>query len=195
MIVKWWLLVKKQEMTRIWDEDKMVPVTLLKIPKQTVLRHKTQEKDGYNAVVIWADQKKKGWFGASFEIKVTEEGLATYPIWSEMTWDIFEGAATVRVTGTSKGKWFQWGMKRHNFGWWPETHWSKFHRALGSTGNRKPRRTLMGQKMAWHMGDETITLKSVPVVEIATYNEENFLVLKGSVPGAYHTYLEVLYIK
>ena len=170
----------------------MIPVTLLKIPTQKVLRHKTAEKDGYTAVVVWADQKKNGKFGKSIEYKVSEDDLANFAVWSDITGSILEWVQSVRMIWVSKGKWFQWGMKRHNFHGWPATHGSKFHRALWSTGNRKPRRTIRGQKMAWHMGDEKITLKSVPVVEVMSHENEQILVLKGSVPGAYHTYLELL---
>lgn len=60
-------------------------------------------------------------------------------------------AETVRVVGRSKGKGFAGVMKRHNFAGGPESHGSKFHRAGGSTGNRKPRRTIRGRKMAGHM--------------------------------------------
>lgn len=192
LITKWWLLVKKQEMTRMRDDGKMIPVTLLKIPTQKILRHKTIEKDWYTAIVVWVDQKKDGKFRKSIEYKVTEDDLANFAIWSEITWSLLEWIATVRVIGISKGKGFQWGMKRHNFHGWPATHGSKFHRALWSTGNRKPRRTIRGQKMAWHMGDERITLKSVPVIEVMNHDDEQIVVLKWSVPGAYHTYLELL---
>ncbi len=190
-MTKGWLILKKQEMTRIWDEDKMVPVTILAIPTQVVIRHKTQEKDGYTALVVWADQKKSWKYGKSVEFKVSEDLLATYPAGTALTGAVVAEIVNLRVTWISKGKWFQGGMKRHNFGGWPKTHGSKFHRALGSTGNRKPRRTLMGQKMAGHMGDEQITLKSVPVMWVETLNGQEVIMLKWSVPGAYHTYLEV----
>jgi large subunit ribosomal protein L3 len=164
----------------------------LAIPTQVVLRHKTIEKDGYTAIVLWADKKKTGKYGKSIELKVSEDDLAKYAVGSEMTGDVLADIATVRVVWISKGKWFQWGMKRHNFGGWPKTHGSKFHRALGSTGNRKPRRTLKGQKMAGHMWDERITLKSVPVMWVESINDQQVVMLKGSVPGAYHTYLEIV---
>jgi len=67
-------------MTRMRDNDKMVPVTILHIPSQTVLRHKTQEKDGYTALVLGADKKKTGKYGKSIELKVSEDLLATYPV-------------------------------------------------------------------------------------------------------------------
>ena len=177
-------------MTRMWDEDKMIPVTIMMVPKQSVLRHKTQEKEGYTALVIWANQKKDWSYGKIVEFHVSEDELATYPVGTEMSASIVSELASLRISGISKGKWFQWGMKRHNFWWWPKTHGSKFHRALGSTGNRKPRRTLKGQKMAGHMGSERITLKKVPVMWVETINDQELLMLKGSVPGTYHTYLE-----
>ncbi len=192
LTTRWWLIVKKQEMTRVWNEDRMVPVTILAVPEQTILRHKTVEKDGYSAIVIGADKKRTGKYGKSVEFKVSEDDLASYPVWSVLNAEVLKDVATVRVVWISKWKWFQGWMKRHNFWWWPKTHGSKFHRALGSTGNRKPRRTLKGQKMAWHMGDETITLKSVPVISFEMINEQQVVILKWSVPWAYHTYLELL---
>ncbi len=192
MITKWWLIVKKQEMTRIWADNKMIPVTLLKIADQTVLRHKTVEKDGYTAIVVWADQKRTGRYAYSCEYKVSEEDLATYAVGTKLTGDVVAELETVRVEGISKWKWFQGWMKRFNFGWWPATHGSKFHRALWSTGNRKPRRTHKGKKMAGHMWSEKLTLKSVWVIELFNDDTGSFVVLKGSVPGAYNGYLKLI---
>ena len=84
----------------------------------------------------------------------------------------------MRVVAISKGKGFQGGIKRHNMAGGPESHGSKFHRALGSTGNRKPRRTNKNQPMAGHMGDERKTLRSVPVVELLEVNGEKLIALK-----------------
>ncbi|MDP2670359.1 MAG: hypothetical protein Q8O99_05475 [bacterium] len=82
-------------------------------------------------------------------------------------------------------------MKRHNFAGGPETHGSKFHRVGGSTGNRKPRRTHKGHPMAGQMGDATITLKSVSVVSLLEIDNTKLIALKGSVPGAYGSLLEL----
>ena len=84
-------------------------------------------------------------------------------------------------------------MKRHNFGGGPKTHGSKFHRAGGSTGNRKPRRTHRGHPMAGHMGVDTITLRSVPVIALLDIEGQKFVALKGSVPGAYHSLLKIAF--
>lgn len=184
--IKIWLLTRKQEMTRIWVWENLEPVTLVKVPSQRVLRHKTVSVDWYCAVVVELDGGKR------FEYSCDEAVLDLMPIGSECTTQLLSKAVSVRVVWVSKGKGFQWGMKRHNFGWWPASHGSKFHRALWSTGNRKPRRTIKWQKMAWRMGWDTITLKSVPVLWLHTIGGIDLVALKWSIPGAYNDYIKLI---
>ena len=198
MQTKWWLIVQKQEMTRLWVDDKMVPVTLVKVCKQEIVRYKTQEKDGYTAMVVGVDKKEsnkeKGQtisYKYMCEFHVDPSLESTYTSGSTLKIDMLWESESVRVTGTSKWKGFQWVMRRYNFGWGPASHGSKFHRAWGSTGNRKPRRTIRGWKMAWHMGSDRVTLRSVPVVDIWEHEWEEYLALKWSLPGAYNGYLEL----
>jgi len=80
-------------------------------------------------------------------------------------------------------------MKKHNFHGGPKTHGSKFHRALGSIGNRKPRRTHKGKKMHGHMGCETITLKKVPVELIN--KDVNIVGVRGAVPGGRNSLVKI----
>ncbi len=88
----------------------------------------------------------------------------------------------LRIVGTSKGKGFQGAMKRWNFKGGPASHGSKFHRALGSIGTRKPRRTKPGKKMHGHMGLDTITLKKVPLILVN--KELGIIAVKGPIPGS-----------
>jgi len=68
-MTKWWIIARKQEMTRLWVDDKYVPVTLLVVPEQEVLQWKTEDKDWYVAVVVWAEKKelnKEKWNKVSY---------------------------------------------------------------------------------------------------------------------------------
>ncbi|USN55985.1 MAG: 50S ribosomal protein L3 [Candidatus Peribacteria bacterium] len=186
-------------MTRFWVGDEQVAVTLFAIPEQEIVRQKTSDKDGYTAIVVGAQkqvntEKVKGnkvSYKYQCEFKVAEDSLAAYATGTTVTAALLSGVDSVGVVSISKGKGFQGGIKRHHFAGGPESHGSKFHRALGSTGNRKPRRTNKNQPMAGHMGDERKTLKSVPVVEVFEVNGQQMLALKGSVPGAYNSYLQL----
>lgn len=188
-----WLIVNKLEMTRVIKWNVLHPVTLLKVPALKVVQVKTLESDWYNALVIGVVSNQEATlkegkvsmaandFSDIREIRVSEDAVANYKAWDDLTVESLEGIESVRVIATSKGKWFAWAMKRHNFHGWPKTHGSKFHRALGSIGNRKPTRTHKGKKMHGHMGNERVTLKQVPV-ELVN-KEHNVIGLKGPIPG------------
>lgn len=191
--MKWWVLVQKQEMTRIWLGDTQVPVTLVKLIDQEVVRHKTSERDGYDAVVVWVDKtthdKEKGQkitYRLQCEFRVSPEVAKQLPAGEKLHASLLQDVERVDVVAVSKGKGFQGVMKRHNFRGWPATHGSKFHRAGGSTGNRKPRRTHKNHPMAWQMGGDQITLKRVAVVDRLEIDGTHLLALKGSLPGAYN---------
>lgn len=190
-MVKWWIIVKKQEMSKLWVDGKFVPVTLFSVPEQQVVRWKTEKNDWYTAVVVWVERKeinKDKWNKISYTTVVEFLFNAVDDSWSPNV-DQLENIDSVTIVGCSKWKGFQWVMKRHNFAWGPASHGSKFHRAAGSTGNRKPRRTIRGQKMAGRMGGDRVTLKKVPVVDVWSNGWETMVALKGSVPGAYNSLL------
>lgn len=188
-MVSWWLVVKKQEMTRLWVDGKQVPVTLFVVPEQEVVQRKTDEKDWYSAVVVWVekkvDAKKEKGRKVSFSLMTEFRDLPQSDDWAPTVAQL-EDVDTVTVTAISKGKGFQWVMKRHNFSWGPATHGSKFHRAAWSTGAVKPRRTIKGREMAWRMGWDRVTLKKVTLVDVIKNGDETIVALKGSVPGAYN---------
>lgn len=190
-----WLLAHKLEMTRVVKGNDFVPVTLLEIPAIKVVSIKNEENDGYNALVLWILREwaeislKEGKKSLSFkefsiikEFRVEAEDLSKYNVWDEVSADVLEWIEKVTVVAFSKWKWFSWAMKRHNFHGWPAGHGSKFHRALGSIGNRKPTRTHKGKKMHGHYGNTKVNLKKVPL-EIV--NKELWVIgLRGPVPGA-----------
>ncbi|EKE27246.1 MAG: hypothetical protein ACD_3C00235G0005, partial [uncultured bacterium (gcode 4)] len=171
-----WIIGKKLEMTRIAKGDRLVPVTLIKIPELKVAQVKTIDNDGYEAVVleiVGTDTLREvPLTGALKDVKKGDiVGV-----------EILDWIENVQIVGISKWKGFAGAMKRHNFHWGPGRVGSKFHRALGSIGNRKPRRTKPGQKMHWHMGLDQVTLKEVPL-ELVNKNI-SVIAVKGPVPGA-----------
>lgn len=197
-----WLLASKLEMTRIVKGNDFVPVTLLKVPTLKVVAVKTKETDGYTSLVIGvlkdgkegklAEGKKSlnfSEFSKIKEVPLCDEETSKFNVGDAITLDVLDGVEQVEITWFSKGKWFTWAMKRHNFHGWLATHGSKFHRALGSIGNRKPRRTHKGKKMHGHMGDVQITLKKVPV-EILN-KDLSVLGVKGPVPGARNSLISI----
>jgi large subunit ribosomal protein L3 len=198
------ILGRKIGMTRIFLEDgKNIPVTVVKAGPCFVSQLKSEESDGYNAIqVAFEDRKARSSTmplighdakaGLSpkrhhQEIRVDEEELAGFELGSKLTVDLFEGIGYVDVTGTSKGKGFAGGMKRHGFKGMGASHGVKRrHRSGGSIGGHAmnagggggPKK---GKKMPGHMGHEQITVRSLDVVEIDKDN--NLLLVKGPVPG------------
>jgi len=189
-VFHWGMFLKKQEMTRLWIDNRFVAVTLAIAVEQRIVRHKTQANDGYSALIIEITGESKK--PSLIEIRVEEVDLQTYPVGAPLGVTLLEGLSQVRLTGISKGKWFQWVMKRHNFSGGPATHGSKFHRAWWSTGNRKPRRTHKGHPMAGRMGSDTITLRSLSIVAILDVAGQKMVAFKGSLPGAYASLVRVV---
>lgn len=191
MHTKWWLVVSKKEMTRMWIDGKMVPVTMVSILPQKIVRYKTLEKDWYQAAVIWVEEvetkKEKGQklaYAMQTEFDVDDAYVSSHEAGSVLDLSSLEWVQLVEVKGTSKGKWYQWAIKRFHLQWGPETHGSKFHRHIWSMWNRKPRRTMKNHPHAGHMGDEAITLKHIQIVDSMKRDNEQLLLVKGSLPGA-----------
>lgn len=196
-----WLLARKIEMTRVIKNDIFIPVTLLEIPKMQVVGYKTAAKDGYSAIIVGIVEKENTtlaeWkialnaknFSEIREFVIEQSDEWKKEIGSEIGFDDLEGIEIVTLTGISKGKWFAGAMKRHNFKGGPAAHGSKFHRALGGIGTRKPRRTKPGKKMHGHMGLDTITLKKVPL-ELVN-KEAGIIGVRGPVPGARNSLIQI----
>jgi large subunit ribosomal protein L3 len=191
---KWWLIVAKKEMTKMWIEDNFVPVTLVQLIPQEIVRYKTEEKDGYVSAVIGVQKKElkkdkgqKITYKKMQEYKVDDAFVSAHEAGLVLDLGLLEWVTQVDVTGSAKGKGFQGMVKKfHIKGWWA-THGHKFTRTGWSKGNRKPRRTLKGHPHAGHMGTQTVTLKNIPIVDKITKDNETLIVLKGSIPGAYNS--------
>ena len=187
---------KKIGMTQVFDEDRgvLIPVTVIGVENNVVVDRRSEEKNGYSAVVVGAFDKKKNRVTKPVA-GVFPEGVTPKRIVQEMRdfekelnpgdsfgLEIFEGLRFVDVIGATKGKGYQGVMKRHGFGGGRKTHGSKFHRANGSTGNAAtPSKVLKGRKMAGRMGHDRMTAQNLRVVKIDL--EKNVLLVKGAVPG------------
>lgn len=195
------LLATKLEMTRVVKGDRFVPVTLLQVPALKVVGLKNEEADWYNALVVWISTKeevktvkwKKALKWSAFseirEFDIDAADIEKYKVWDDITLDILEWVEKVSIESFSKWRWFAWAMKRHNFHWGPAGHGSKFHRALGSIGNRKPTRTHKGKKMHGHYGVDKKTLRDVPL-EIVN-QAAGIIGVRGPVPGARNSLVHI----
>ena len=192
------VIARKEGMTRIFTEDgRQVPVTVLKIDNCQVVGLRTDEKNGYNSVQVGAGTAKikrvskqmRGVYAAAkiepkkkvVEFRVDAENLAE--IGAEFGANHFVQGQKVDVCATSKGKGFQGGIKRHNFGGMRATHGvSVSHRALGATGQcQDPGKVFKGKKMAGQMGNKRVTTQNLEIAGVDL--EDNLILVKGSVPG------------
>jgi len=195
------LMVTKKEMTKVWVEDKFLPVTLVKVLPQEIVRYKDTSKDGYTAAVIGVGKKTakktKKWadktdYATVTEMKVDEDFIKAHEAGKVLDSDLLVWLKEVTVVGTSKGKGYQGPMKRRHMHGMPGTHGHKFVRAWGSKGNRKPRRGFKWHPHAGRMWGDRTTLKHIQVLDIVKKDNEQLLVLKGSLPGAYNDTLRLL---
>lgn len=191
------ILGKKIGMTQIFEEDgRVIPVTVVEAGPLKVVQIKTMEKDGYNSIQIgYVDIKEKkinkplkGHFDkAQVEYKkylreFRVDNPEKYEIGQEIKADVFESGDRVDVVGISKGKGTQGTIKRHGHGRGPETHGSKYHRAVGAMAAASyPGRVFKGKKMSGHMGNQRVTVENLEIVRVDA--EKNLLLIKGAVPG------------
>ena len=193
------ILGRKLGMTQIFTEEgRVVPVTVVESGNNFVLRSKTVESDGYNAVQIgFGDIKEKnvtkplkghfekaGVKAVRFIREMRLSAPSEYNVGDTIGVDIFAAGDLVDVVGTSKGKGFAGGIKRHNFARGPMGHGSKSHREPGSTGamiSGPGGRVLKGKKLPGRMGGERVTVQRLTVVRVDT--DRNLILIKGAIPG------------
>ena len=179
----------------MYDKNgKMTPVTLIVAGPCNVLQTKTKEKDGYIAAQIgYVKIEKKDKIGKSMkgkEYKYIKEEQIEGNVGDEITISIFKEGDKVKVSGMSKGKGFQGGVKKHGFHGRNATHGVKHeHRTLGSVGTRFPQHVMKGRKMPGRMGYDRISVKGLKIMKIEP--ENNLLVIKGAVPGVKGALLEI----
>lgn len=183
------LIAKKVGMSRVFSEEgDAVAVTYLKVEPNTVVRTKSEDKDGYNAVVLGVGPKKWKTRKGNEHTKYRKqkewqvETLEGVEAGKELTAELIPQDSMVTVTGFSKGKGFQGVIKRHGFSRGPETHGSHHHREPGSVGMCEwPGRVLKGKKMPGRMGNAQVTLRGRKVV--VSDASEGILAIKGAIPG------------
>ena len=193
------ILGRKLGMTQIFTEEgQVVPVTVVESGNNVVVQNKTVENDGYNAIQIGfgaikeskVNSPMKGHFAKAgvapvkFVREMRLENASEYNVGDTIGVDIFSAGELVDVTGTSKGKGFAGGIKRHNFARGPMGHGSKSHREPGSTGamiSGHGGRVLKGKKLPGHMGSEKVTVQRLTVVRVDA--DCNLLLIKGAIPG------------
>ncbi len=196
------ILGTKGKMTQVFTEDgKVVPVTVVKAGPATVTQIRSEEKDGYSAVQIGFGTKKekniaKAQLGAWKDLGtfrfVREFRIDSHEYQTGDKIDVtsFEVGDIVHVSGTSKGKGNQGVVKRWNFAGGPGSHGQKHSlRAPGSIGSTGPQRVFKGKKMAGRMGGDRVTVKNLEIVAIDP--ENNLLMIKGAIPGAPGSLLEI----
>ncbi|WP_445162019.1 50S ribosomal protein L3 [Mycobacterium sp. Dal123C01] len=195
------ILGTKLGMTQVFDENnKVVPVTVVKAGPNVVTRIRTPELDGYSAVQLAygeisprkVSKPVTGQYAAAgvnprrhlAEFRLDNpEAAAEYEVGQELTAEIFADGAYVDVTGTSKGKGFAGTMKRHGFKGQGASHGAQaVHRRPGSIGGcATPSRVFKGTRMSGRMGSDRVTVQNLVVHKVDA--ENGVLLIKGAVPG------------
>jgi large subunit ribosomal protein L3 len=203
------LLGKKIGMTQVFAEDgESVPVTVIQAGPCFVLGKRTQERDGYSALVLGFDEKplrlanraETGWIKAGNvkpqrfirELRLPASEVEKYQLGQAISpKDVFSENAPIDVEGVSKGKGFQGVIKRHHMKGMRATHGThEYFRHGGSIGCRlTPQRVHKGKRMAGQMGNEKVTVQNLQLFRVL--EEENCLLVRGAVPGSKNGYVVV----
>ncbi len=196
------LVGRKLGMSRLFaDNGESTPVTVIEVQPNRIVQRKTDAKEGYSAVQVTMGSRKQSqlpkaelghFIKASVEAGCGLWELRTDAVDAEIEGDDrqtltvaeFSVGDKVDVSGQSKGKGFQGGVKRHNFSMQDATHGNSLsHRSNGSIGQcQTPGRVFKGKKMSGRMGAEQVTTQCLVVVSVDV--ERNLLLIKGAVPGA-----------
>jgi len=180
------ILGKKVKMTQIWKDDKVIPVTIVEARPNKVAYLRTKEKNGYEAIYLELDDKKK-----EFRLdKLTEEEKKEIQSKDKIDVSVFNEGENVIVSSVSKGKGFTGVVKRHGFAGGPKSHGQKDRwRAPGSIGPTAPQHVFKGRKMAGRAGNKRVTIKNIEIVKVDP--ENNILMLKGAIAGARGALVEI----
>ena len=193
------LLGEKLGMTQVWDDNnRIVPVTVIKAGPCVVTAVHTTEASGYSAIQIAFGEidprkvtkplaghyAKAGVTPRRTAVEVRTANAAEYTMGQELTADVFAAGELIDVTGTTRGKGFAGTMKRHGFHGLRATHGvSRAHRSPGSIGGcSTPGRVFKGMRMSGRMGGDTQTTQNLTVHAVDT--DRGWILVKGAVPGA-----------
>jgi large subunit ribosomal protein L3 len=189
---------EKVGMTQVWDDDnRVVPVTVVRVKPCRVVQVKTDERDGYSALQVTFGQTKPSKLtkpeAGHFEkagvdpgpklVELRLDDVSEYSVGQELKADLLADGDKVDVTAISKGKGFAGTMKRHGFGGLPASHGAhRVHRAPGSIGAcATPSRVFRGTRMSGRMGGEKVTTLNLTVVQADA--ERDLVLVRGAVPG------------
>ncbi len=202
------IIGKKLGMSNIFSQDgEIIPVTVIQAGPCKVVNIRTKEKDGYEALQLSFGERKEKHTTKPFAGQFKASGikpaallkefknfnLSDYKVGDEIGADLFVEGERIKVKGRTKGKGFQGVMRRHNFGGVGGTTHGQSDRlrAPGSIGaSSYPSRVFKGQRMAGRMGYENVTISGLKVVKVIP--EQNLIFVKGAVPGAVNTILELI---
>ena len=190
---------EKVGMTQVWDEDnRVLPVTVLRVRPNRVVQVKTSERDGYSALQVTFGHRdaekltrpEAGHFAAGGVeagerlVELRLDDVDGYEVGQEITVESLADQGHVDVTSGSRGKGFAGAMKRHGFAGGRRSHGkNSVMRKAGSIGaGSDPSRVWLGTRMAGRFGNDRVTVKNLEVIRIDT--ESNLVFIKGAVPGA-----------
>jgi large subunit ribosomal protein L3 len=184
-------------MTQVWDNGKVVPVTVVQAGPCVVTQVRTPDKDGYSAVQLAygaidprkVNKPESGHFAKAdvaprrYLVELRTTDASEYEIGSEVTVEGFPAGQIIDVTGVTKGKGFAGVMKRHGFKGLGSSHGvERKHRSPGSIGGcASPGRVFKGVRMAGRMGGVRYTAQNLRVQAIDT--EQNLILVRGAIPG------------
>lgn len=209
MAMRMGLLGKKLGMTQVFAEDgERIPVSVLQVGPCYVVGRRSEEQDGYSAIIVAFDEKparltkrpELGFFKKAgvkpmrcvSEFRLPPEEVEKYEVGQELKLpEVFEVGIPVDVTGVSKGKGNQGVIKRHGMHGTKNSHGvHEYFRHGGSIGCRlTPGRVFKGKRMAGQMGSERVTVQNLQVVQILA--EDSVMLVRGSIPGAKQGYVAV----
>lgn len=196
-------------MTQVFDDKGVVhPVTVVQAGPVVVTQIRTKEKDGYAALqvgygsrnaknlskAVKGHVKELGNFAVIQEFRSADDAAPTAAVGDKIDVSSFKEGDEVVVSGISKGKGFQGGVKRYGFAGGPRTHGQKHSErepgAIGGGGGRAGGRVAKGIRMAGRMGGDRITVKGLTVVQVQP--EANLILIKGAIPGHRGTLVEII---
>lgn len=202
------IIGKKLGMSNIFGQDgEIIPVTVIQAGPCKVVNIRTKEKNGYEALQLSFGERKEKHTSKPLAGQFKSSGLtparllkefknfntADFKVGDQLGADFFAEGEKIKVRGRNKGKGFQGVMRRHNFGGVGGTTHGQSDRlrAPGSIGSSSyPSRVFKGMKMAGRMGYENVTVAGLKVVKVIP--EQNIIFVKGAVPGAVNTILELI---
>ncbi|MEZ5280939.1 MAG: 50S ribosomal protein L3 [Acidimicrobiales bacterium] len=192
------IVAEKVGMTQLWDDDnRVVPVTMLRVSPCRIVQIKTDENDGYTAIQVTYGSAKEsrltkpeaGHFAkAGVEpgtrlVELRVDDVSQFEVGQQIDASLIEAGSLIDVTSVSKGKGFAGTMKRHNFSGQKASHGAhRVHRKPGSVGAcATPARVFKGTRMAGRMGGQKVTTQNLTVVKSDA--DAEIILVRGSVPG------------